>query len=105
VPLFDAKYRLQSDETYVRAFNAEGPPIDAVNALHRYRDAVVTATSNRTGRLSADTHRVDAQPPRSSRDGAGTQSLGRRVRCRSGVEGVRSGMLGLWRSLLTTSRR
>lgn len=41
VIVLDAKYRLQSDDAYVRAYGASGPPIDAVNALHRYRDAIV----------------------------------------------------------------
>jgi hypothetical protein len=37
----DAKYRLNSSEQYVGTFGSPGPPIDAVNALHRYRDAIV----------------------------------------------------------------
>ncbi len=41
VIVFDSKYRLQSDSEYVSRFGAPGPPIDAVNALHRYRDAIL----------------------------------------------------------------
>lgn len=39
--LLDAKYRVKFDEEYVNQFGAPGPPIDAVNALHRYRDAIL----------------------------------------------------------------
>lgn len=35
--LFDAKYRLESDD---REDGAEGPPPDALNQMHRYRDAI-----------------------------------------------------------------
>lgn len=38
--VFDAKYRLQADDRYVESFGGAGPPLEAVNALHRYRDAV-----------------------------------------------------------------
>jgi predicted component of viral defense system (DUF524 family) len=48
--VFDAKYRLRSDPTYVAALRSPGPPIDAVNALHRYRDAIALDTSSGLGR-------------------------------------------------------
>jgi hypothetical protein len=38
--VLDAKYRLDASEEYVRQFGAVGAPVDAVNALHRYRDAI-----------------------------------------------------------------
>jgi len=41
IVVFDAKYRVDTSATYLRAFTVPGPPIDAVNALHRYRDAIV----------------------------------------------------------------
>ncbi|MBX9686383.1 MAG: restriction endonuclease-like protein [Candidatus Obscuribacterales bacterium] len=41
--LLDAKYRIKFDRDYVEQFGAPGPPIDAVNALHRYRDAILEA--------------------------------------------------------------
>jgi hypothetical protein len=44
--VFDAKYRLDASEEYVSAFGGPGPPIDAVNQLHRYRDAIVLATAD-----------------------------------------------------------
>ena len=51
VIVFDSKYRLQSDSEYVARFGAPGPPIDAVNALHRYRDAIlITAEAFGRGR-------------------------------------------------------
>lgn len=43
VLVLDAKYRLDSSVDYIAAFGAPGPPIDAVNQLHRYRDAVTVA--------------------------------------------------------------
>lgn len=42
--LLDAKYRVKFDAEYVNQFGAPGPPIDAVNALHRYRDAILEST-------------------------------------------------------------
>jgi hypothetical protein len=41
VPL-DAKYRLDASPGYLKRFKIAGPPIDAVNQLHRYRDALVS---------------------------------------------------------------
>lgn len=43
--VFDAKYRLDATEEYVSSFGGPGPPIDAVNQLHRYRDAIVLAAA------------------------------------------------------------
>lgn len=40
--VLDAKYRLDASEGYRRQFGCPGPPADAINALHRYRDAIVT---------------------------------------------------------------
>lgn len=36
----DAKYRIDGSPEYVQQFGAAGAPIDAVNQLHRYRDAI-----------------------------------------------------------------
>lgn len=41
--VLDAKYRLDASEGYVNAFGGPAAPIDAVNQLHRYRDAIVQA--------------------------------------------------------------
>ena len=38
--VFDAKYRVDASSRYAETFGTPGPPIDAVNALHRYRDAI-----------------------------------------------------------------
>jgi hypothetical protein len=38
--VLDAKYRVDASLEYRRAFGGPGPPVDAVNALHRYRDAI-----------------------------------------------------------------
>lgn len=48
--VFDAKYRLRSDLAYVAALRSAGPPIDGVNALHRYRDAIVVNSADGPGR-------------------------------------------------------
>jgi hypothetical protein len=39
--VIDAKYRVQADPEYLHQFKLPGPPIDAINQLHRYRDAIV----------------------------------------------------------------
>jgi hypothetical protein len=39
--VFDAKYRVDASDEYIKTFAMPGPPVDAVNALHRYRDAIV----------------------------------------------------------------
>lgn len=36
----DAKYRVDASTKYAAQFGSPGAPIDAVNALHRYRDAI-----------------------------------------------------------------
>lgn len=41
IVLFDAKYRLDASAEYLSSFGHPGPPLDAINALHRYRDAIV----------------------------------------------------------------
>lgn len=45
VVLFDAKYRLDASPEYVATFAQAGPPVEAINALHRYRDAIVLGES------------------------------------------------------------
>jgi len=47
IVVFDAKYRLSSDKKYVESWESPGPPIEAVNALHRYRDAIVVNAKDR----------------------------------------------------------
>lgn len=37
----DAKYRVDASEDYVQQFKSAGPPPDAINVLHRYRDAIL----------------------------------------------------------------
>jgi hypothetical protein len=41
VVVFDAKYRLDASKEYRQRFDTAGPPLDAINSLHRYRDAIV----------------------------------------------------------------
>jgi hypothetical protein len=51
--VFDAKYRINTDARYVKQLGSPGPPQDAIDALHRYRDAILEET--------------DAEGPRSER--------------------------------------
>lgn len=37
----DAKYRIDATAEYFAQFNSPGPPRDAINVLHRYRDAIL----------------------------------------------------------------
>lgn len=39
--LVDAKYRVDASHEFVARYGAPGPPEDAVNAMHRYRDAIL----------------------------------------------------------------
>jgi predicted component of viral defense system (DUF524 family) len=39
--IFDAKYRISTEEDYIRAFGQAGPAEDTINAMHRYRDAII----------------------------------------------------------------
>jgi hypothetical protein len=39
--VFDAKYRVQYDVDYQKAYNGVGPRTDDINTMHRYRDAIV----------------------------------------------------------------
>jgi len=41
--VFDAKYRVDATDKFSRAFGGPGPPVAAVNVLHRYRDAITLA--------------------------------------------------------------
>lgn len=45
IVVFDAKYRVDATAEFRVRYGAPGPPIDAINALHRYRDAIVTTGS------------------------------------------------------------
>ncbi|NLM53005.1 MAG: DUF2357 domain-containing protein [Firmicutes bacterium] len=40
--IFDAKYRICVDKDYIKRFKQPGPPEDTINAMHRYRDAIVS---------------------------------------------------------------
>src|SRR5690606_13353264 len=43
--ILDAKYRLDTSSDYVKRHGSAGPPEDAVNVLHRYRDAILVSTA------------------------------------------------------------
>ncbi|MGF7186519.1 hypothetical protein GGQ84_002636 [Desulfitispora alkaliphila] len=40
--VFDAKYRIAADPRYLERYHKAGPPEDTINAMHRYRDALVS---------------------------------------------------------------
>ena len=42
----DAKYRIDATDKYRRQFKSFGPPADAINVLHRYRDAILEIEQN-----------------------------------------------------------
>jgi hypothetical protein len=46
--VLDAKYRLDASDEYIQRYNSQGPPEDALNAMHRYRDAILEI-QNRNG--------------------------------------------------------
>ncbi|MGE0397189.1 MAG: DUF2357 domain-containing protein [Kofleriaceae bacterium] len=46
VIVFDAKYRIDTSDEYLKTYGQPGPPVDAVNALHRYRDAIVLGAAS-----------------------------------------------------------
>lgn len=42
----DAKYRVDATEKYRQQFGSFGPPVDSINVLHRYRDAILEIENN-----------------------------------------------------------
>lgn len=42
--VIDAKYRIETSRAYVKQFGSPGPPQAAIDALHRYRDAILDQT-------------------------------------------------------------
>lgn len=42
--VIDAKYRINYDSSYVKNVGSPGPPQSAIDALHRYRDAILEET-------------------------------------------------------------
>ena len=45
--ILDAKYRLDTSPDYRHRYGVPGPPTDALNTLHRYRDAILDRTAMR----------------------------------------------------------
>lgn len=54
--ILDAKYRLDNSPGYIRRYGTPGPPTDALNTLHRYRDAIRDEKGSETS-----THRTVVQ--------------------------------------------
>jgi hypothetical protein len=44
--VFDAKYRITTNLNYVKQYGSPGPPQDAIDSLHRYRDAILEETGS-----------------------------------------------------------
>jgi len=44
--LLDAKYRVDESNQYIQKYGSPGPPADAINVLHRYRDAILEKRPN-----------------------------------------------------------
>jgi predicted component of viral defense system (DUF524 family) len=49
--ILDAKYRIDASEKYVGQYKSPGPPQDSINALHRYRDAILEIRAGRPRRV------------------------------------------------------
>jgi predicted component of viral defense system (DUF524 family) len=47
----DAKYRVDASQPYVDKYKSPGPPEDALNVLHRYRDAILESRRDRPRRI------------------------------------------------------
>jgi predicted component of viral defense system (DUF524 family) len=45
--VFDAKYRIETKAGYVKQFGSPGPPQASIDALHRYRDAILEETGQK----------------------------------------------------------
>ena len=56
--VLDAKYRIEISQDYVSQFGSPGPPQDAINVLHRYRDAILEETSSEGPRSERLKHSV-----------------------------------------------
>ncbi len=39
--IFDAKYRIDTTNEYIRNYNGIGPKVEDINTMHRYRDAII----------------------------------------------------------------
>lgn len=47
--VLDAKYRLDDSPDYINRYKSAGPPEDALNSMHRYRDAILEFQSRSDG--------------------------------------------------------
>ena len=56
--VFDAKYRIKTDENYVKQFGSPGPPQEAIDSLHRYRDSIIEETGSDGPRSDRFKHSV-----------------------------------------------
>ena len=48
--VLDAKYRVDASDSFKKNHGAAGPPVNAINELHRYRDAIVVKSKSELAR-------------------------------------------------------
>lgn len=82
--VLDAKYRLDATPGYVQRYGMPGPPVDALNTLHRYRDAILDRAGS--GRTVAQA--VALFPYRETRPGEYTASRHARALNEIGVGAI-----------------
>jgi uncharacterized protein len=75
--VLDAKYRLDTSSSYRSRYGTPGPPEDALNALHRYRDAILEQRS--APRAAPKRRVVQAAAAFPHRDGPGEDFAGSRL--------------------------
>lgn len=49
--LLDAKYRIRTEPEYLKQYDGPGPDIEAINVLHRYRDAILESKTQNDNSL------------------------------------------------------
>ena len=73
----DAKYRIDCSGDYLQKYCSAGPPEDAVNVMHRYRDAIMDSEPDIRGKSSAKRSVIQGVvlfPYREERSGAFRES-------------------------------
>jgi uncharacterized protein len=56
--VIDAKYRIETSPAYVKHYGSPGPPQISIDALHRYRDAILVETGSSGPRSATFKHSV-----------------------------------------------
>ena len=85
--VLDAKYRLDASPSYRRRYGLPGPPTDALNTLHRYRDAIRDRRRHGSGERAV-VQAVALFPYREEAPGQFDQSRHRRMLDEIGVGAI-----------------